>query len=37
MLDIGLLGAMLELDADVIINGSDIFTEFKGALTEECA
>ncbi len=35
MLDIGLLGAMLELDADVIINGSDIFTEFKGALAEE--
>ncbi len=35
MLDIGLLGAMSELDADVIIKGSDIFTEFKGALTEE--
>ncbi len=35
MLDIGLLGAMSELDADVIINGSDIFTEFKGALAEE--
>lgn len=35
MLDIGLLGAMAELDADTIINGNEVFVEFKGALAEE--
>ena len=35
MLDIGLLSAMSELDADSILSGSNIFTEFKGALTEQ--
>lgn len=35
MLDVGLLCAMAELDADTLINGNDVFVEFKGALTEE--
>lgn len=34
-LDIGLLGAMSELDAQSILEGNDIFREFKGALTEQ--
>lgn len=34
-LDVGLLGAMSELDAESILNGSEIFREFKGALTEQ--
>ena len=33
LLDIGLLIAMTDLDAQVIIEGNRIFTEFKGALT----
>lgn len=35
LLDVGLLGAMSELDAATILEGNDIFTEFKGALTEQ--
>lgn len=35
ILDIGLLCAMSELDAKTIINGNDLFVEFKGALTEQ--
>lgn len=35
MNDVGLLGAMSELDPESIITGNDIFTEFKGALTEQ--
>lgn len=35
MVDIGLLIAMTDLDARVIIDGNRIFTEFKGALTEQ--
>lgn len=35
LLDVGLLGAMSDLDAETILEGSDIFTEFKGALTEQ--
>lgn len=35
LLDIGLLGAMSELDARSILEGNDLFTEFKGALTEQ--
>lgn len=35
MCDIGLLGAMSELDAESILEGNSIFTEFKGALTEQ--
>ena len=33
--DIGLLGAMSGLDARSIIEGNTLFTEFKGALTEQ--
>ena len=35
LLDVGLLGAMSELDPNSVMLGSDIFTEFKGALTEQ--
>lgn len=35
LLDVGLLIAMTDLDARVIIDGNRIFTEFKGALTEQ--
>lgn len=35
IVDIGLLGAMSGLDSETIINGNKIFTEFKGALTEQ--
>jgi hypothetical protein len=34
-LDIGLLCAMCRLDSETIVNGNTIFTEFKGALTEQ--
>ncbi|HJA11643.1 MAG TPA: ATP-binding protein [Candidatus Mediterraneibacter merdipullorum] len=33
--DVGLLGAMSELDARSILEGNELFTEFKGALTEQ--
>lgn len=33
--DVGLLSAMGELSAQVIVDGNRIFTEFKGALTEQ--
>ncbi|GHT17626.1 ATPase [Bacteroidia bacterium] len=33
--DMGLLGAMSRLNAKTLINGNDVFTEFKGALTEQ--
>lgn len=35
LLDVGLLGAMSRLKSSTIISGNDIFTEFKGALTEQ--
>jgi predicted AAA+ superfamily ATPase len=35
VLDVGLLGAMVGLDARTIIEGNTIFEEFKGALTEQ--
>lgn len=35
MIDIGLLGAMSELDPYSVSDGNDIFVEFKGALTEQ--
>ncbi len=34
MLDVGLLGAMSKLDPRVILEGNQLFQEFKGALTE---
>ena len=35
LLDVGLLGAMSGLDPSAIVNGNTVFTEFKGALTEQ--
>ena len=35
VLDVGLLGAMSNLKAATIVDGNSIFTEFKGALTEQ--
>lgn len=35
MVDIGLLGAMSELDPGSILTGNQVFTEFKGALMEQ--
>lgn len=34
-IDVGLLGAMCGLDSATIAKGNSIFTEFKGALTEQ--
>lgn len=36
-LDVGLLSAMSSLDSETIVKGNNIFTEFKGALTEQYA
>lgn len=35
LLDVGLLSAMTELDPKTLLDGSRIFEEFKGALTEQ--
>lgn len=35
LLDVGLLGAMSNLDPEAILSGNRVFTEFKGALTEQ--
>lgn len=35
LVDIGLLGALSELDAGSILEGNAVFTEFKGALSEQ--
>lgn len=35
LLDVGLLGALSELDAMSILEGNAVFAEFKGALTEQ--
>lgn len=35
VLDVGLMCAMGDLDPSVVLRGSEIFTEFKGALTEQ--
>jgi len=35
LLDVGLLGAMSSLDVTSILDGNRLFTEFKGALTEQ--
>jgi predicted AAA+ superfamily ATPase len=37
LLDIGLLNAMGEISADILLNKNQILTEFKGALTEQFA
>ena len=35
LLDVGLLAAMANIDAKTILDGNEIFTEFKGSLTEQ--
>ena len=35
MVDVGLLGAMTDLDVRTLLEGNTIFQEFKGALTEQ--
>jgi predicted AAA+ superfamily ATPase len=35
IVDIGLLSAMADLDIKTLVEGNDVFTEFKGALTEQ--
>ncbi|MCI8295959.1 MAG: ATP-binding protein [Lachnospiraceae bacterium] len=35
LVDVGLLAAMTDLDARTLLSGNAIFTEFKGALTEQ--
>lgn len=35
IVDVGLLGAMVQLDKRAVLDGSAIFEEFKGALTEQ--
>ena len=35
LLDVGLLGAMSDLDVKTILEGNEIFEEFKGSLTEQ--
>lgn len=35
MMDVGLLGAMADLDAESLLEGNRIFMEFKGALAEQ--
>lgn len=35
LLDVGLLCAMAQIDAQTILDGNSIFVEFKGALTEQ--
>ena len=35
MVDVGLLSCMTRLRQDVLLDGNDLFTEFKGALTEQ--
>ena len=35
LLDVGLLGALSGLDAESILEGNEIFVEFKGSLTEQ--
>jgi len=35
LIDVGLLSALSELDAKTILEGNDLFVEFKGALSEQ--
>jgi len=35
LLDVGLLGALSDLDAKSILEGNKVFVEFKGAMTEQ--
>jgi uncharacterized protein len=35
IVDVGLLGALVDIDIKTLLNGNDLFEEFKGALTEQ--
>lgn len=35
VVDVGLLGCMMGLSPKILLDGNDLFTEFKGALTEQ--
>lgn len=35
ILDVGILGAMTRIDERILLEGNDIFTEFKGSFTEQ--
>ena len=35
IVDVGLLGAMVDMDVKTLLNGNSLFEEFKGALTEQ--
>lgn len=35
LVDVGLLGAMAQLDKETVVGGNQIFEEFKGSLTEQ--
>ena len=35
LVDVGLLGAMAQLDKETVVGGNGIFVEFKGSLTEQ--
>ena len=35
LVDVGLLGAMVQLDSETVVGGTEIFKEFKGSLTEQ--
>ena len=35
IVDVGLLGAMTDLDSKTLLEGNDLFQEFKGAMTEQ--
>jgi len=35
LVDVGLLGCMVRLNQSVLLNGNELFKEFKGALTEQ--
>lgn len=35
LVDVGLLGCMVELSQQTLLDGNDLFTEFKGTLTEQ--
>ena len=35
ILDVGILGAMTRMDAKILLEGNEIFTEFKGSFTEQ--
>lgn len=37
MVDVGLLSAMVDIDIKTLLNGNELFEEFKGALTEQFA